>query len=379
VDTLEELRLLSNLETDTEKLLQIVMLGQPELDKTLQVPQLRQLQSRVAYEVYLKPLSCKEVWRYLNFRMQQAGYSGEPVFSKKIACRIQALTQGLPREINFLADKLLMTAFGHGDEKIKTKHFKEAGYSPKGFQKVGFIAVLLIVALFVSVGLYLAGFFQELEKKSEKEVVDSLKVVPKAGVQSEQVEPALQASNEIREKGSDSIATSEPSAEVTSDLEIAKTSQEKFESLRINAQKKHVVKENIRLLRLALALNLSPEQAQPIFEVYQATLPKVIRMFEKAYTVQLMVGPIEALPEVYKRVQKSLPSQLKQELMSIIDLKEERFILLVSYNDGFSKLKALIERLPSEVTLYAPYVMMTDKYQKIFDRTENYLQKAEGI
>lgn len=124
LDTLEEVRLLGNLETGEDKLLQIVLFGQPELDITLSDSRVKPLKDRIACNVTIPPFNAEEVMHYLNYRMRVAGYMGQDLFTLKLARRIQQMTQGLPRSINLLADKLLMVAFSKGDNKLKSQHFK---------------------------------------------------------------------------------------------------------------------------------------------------------------------------------------------------------------------------------------------------------------
>src|SRR5262249_52826604 len=108
---LEELRLLSNLETGTEKILQIVLAGQPELEKALGDPALRQLRQRIALHVRLRPLSPEEVAAYISYRVGFAGASRSDIFTRDAVSRIATVSHGIPRVINVLADACLVTAF----------------------------------------------------------------------------------------------------------------------------------------------------------------------------------------------------------------------------------------------------------------------------
>ncbi len=133
VDTLEEVRLLGNLETQTDKLIQIVLFGQPELDITLSDDRLKPLKDRLANEFYVPLFSNEEVQKYLNYRMRVAGSMYENVFDKTVSTEIQRITKGLPRAINLLGDKLLMSAFSEGDDQVSLKHLRLLGYSTIGF------------------------------------------------------------------------------------------------------------------------------------------------------------------------------------------------------------------------------------------------------
>jgi len=124
--TLEEIRLLSNLETGSHKLLQIVLFGQPELDEILRQPQIRQLRERITYSFSLKPLNTQEIKEYLMFRMRAAGYHGPDLFSPSVLHMIAKASEGLTRRVNLLADKALLAAFADNTHTIKPKHIKEA-------------------------------------------------------------------------------------------------------------------------------------------------------------------------------------------------------------------------------------------------------------
>lgn len=110
-ETLEQVRLLSNLESNQHKLLQIVLFGQPELDELLDKSSMRQLKDRITHSFRMRPLSEQEVGKYLSFRMRAAGYRGPDVFSPKAISMISKAASGLTRRVNILADKALLAAF----------------------------------------------------------------------------------------------------------------------------------------------------------------------------------------------------------------------------------------------------------------------------
>jgi len=120
VDTLEEIRLLSNLESNRHKLLQLVLFGQPELNDTLARPDMRQLRERITHNFSLAPLTLVDIGAYLDFRMRAAGYHGPEVFSAEAVKRIAQSSHGLTRRINILADKALLAAFAAGTHQIGT-------------------------------------------------------------------------------------------------------------------------------------------------------------------------------------------------------------------------------------------------------------------
>ena len=124
--TLEEIRLLSNLETGTRKLLQIVLFGQPELDEHLAAPNMRQLKERITHSFALDPLPPRDVKDYVNFRMRAAGYRGPDLFGAEVLRVISEASEGLTRRINIYADKTLLAAFAAGTHSLTADHARAA-------------------------------------------------------------------------------------------------------------------------------------------------------------------------------------------------------------------------------------------------------------
>jgi type II secretory pathway predicted ATPase ExeA len=125
-DTLEQVRLLSNLESNRHKLLQIVLFGQPELDASLAKPSLRQLRDRVTHAFRMRPLSLAEVQKYVSFRMRAAGYRGPEVFGSRAGALIARAASGLTRRVNILADKALLAAFTENSHAVAAGHVRAA-------------------------------------------------------------------------------------------------------------------------------------------------------------------------------------------------------------------------------------------------------------
>ena len=124
--TLEEIRLLSNLETDKDKLLQIALFGQPELDAHLALPNMRQLKERITHSFALGPLPPRDIGEYVNFRLRAAGYHGPDLFGPEALRIIGEASEGLTRRINIYADKTLLAAFAAGTHTIKADHARAA-------------------------------------------------------------------------------------------------------------------------------------------------------------------------------------------------------------------------------------------------------------
>jgi general secretion pathway protein A len=110
-EVLEEIRLLTNLETSTEKLLQIVLTGQPELEEKLKLPQLRQLRQRITLRCRTSALSLEETFGYIAERLRIAGANGEPIFSKEAIQTVHMYSRGIPRVVNLLCEHSMINAY----------------------------------------------------------------------------------------------------------------------------------------------------------------------------------------------------------------------------------------------------------------------------
>jgi len=117
-EALEHVRLLSNLETNTQKLLQIILIGQPELKAKLQAEELRQLRQRVLVYYELKPLPLDEVSRYIQHRLTLAGGNGRPTFTDRAVRSIFNVSGGIPRIINNVCDKAILSAFIRSRDQV---------------------------------------------------------------------------------------------------------------------------------------------------------------------------------------------------------------------------------------------------------------------
>lgn len=125
-DTLEALRLLSNLETESEKLLQIVLFAQPELDAKLEQYRFRPLQQRIGFGYRLQALHPSEVAAYLHHRLEMAGYADGRLLTRGAQSLVCKASQGVPRVINILCHKALLVAYGRGETRVKTHAIKSA-------------------------------------------------------------------------------------------------------------------------------------------------------------------------------------------------------------------------------------------------------------
>jgi len=155
VDTLENLRMLSNLETASEKLIQIVFSAQPEFEKTLNLEELKQLKQRIAVKAVISPLTLEEGLTYIQHRLKRATDTTTVIFTKSALKEIVRKASGIPRLINVLCDNSLITAFGYGKKKIGMSVVKEI-IRDFGISKPFYLKwhIYLIAGILLTVGLF---------------------------------------------------------------------------------------------------------------------------------------------------------------------------------------------------------------------------------
>lgn len=167
--TLEEIRLLSNLETNYDKLLQIVLFGQPELDENLNEINIRQLRERITHSFHLVPLESKEIGEYILFRLRAAGYFGPHLFTPAAIKKLANAAQGLVRRVNILADKALLAAYSENVYQVTPRHV-QAAISDSEFglerQSVWGKKVLLAVGI-LALGLIMGYLASQWLQKSK--------------------------------------------------------------------------------------------------------------------------------------------------------------------------------------------------------------------
>ncbi|NRR31877.1 AAA family ATPase [Oxalobacteraceae bacterium] len=140
LESLEALRLLTNLETEKRKLLQIVLFGQPELNRHLAADSIRQLAQRITFHYHLGPLTRDDIEYYLAHRLRVAGYAGSRLFTRGAVAKLYSSSGGIPRLVNILANKALMLCFGEGKRQVSRRHLALAArdtISTKGLRWPG--------------------------------------------------------------------------------------------------------------------------------------------------------------------------------------------------------------------------------------------------
>ncbi len=154
VESLEALRLLTNLETEKRKLLQVVLFGQPELDSKLAMNSVRQLRQRIAFQYKLGALRRDEIDYYVAHRMRAAGYRGGHLFTKGALASLHRATGGIPRLVNIIAHKALLLGYGAGDQEIGARYVRIAAHDTPAARHTRWwwpAAAMLLVSVF-SVG-----------------------------------------------------------------------------------------------------------------------------------------------------------------------------------------------------------------------------------
>lgn len=166
-ELLEEIRLLSNLETSKSKLIQIILIGQPELDRTLSRPEFRQLRQRINLRYYLPPLSEKETREYIEKRLRIAGAKESP-FTDKAIKEIYMWSGGIPRLINILCDNALLNGFALDQKKVDERSVKEVAKDLKLGKKSRRVWIRLLsgiaiaVCILIFIHLYKSGYLLPL-------------------------------------------------------------------------------------------------------------------------------------------------------------------------------------------------------------------------
>ncbi|MBI5184493.1 MAG: AAA family ATPase [Nitrospinae bacterium] len=183
IKTLEQLRLLSNLETETEKLLQIVLVGQPELLNTLKTHGLRQLEQRITVRWSLSPLDLEETQSYIHHRLKVAhGWGGKVDFTSGAVRQIYKASKGVPRMINVFSDRALLVAYTLGRKSVNRKivslaisnYYQDAHTLPKPFPRAAGMVITLILSLFFT--LYMGPWgFDYLKSSDMDRFVSKLK------------------------------------------------------------------------------------------------------------------------------------------------------------------------------------------------------------
>jgi general secretion pathway protein A len=226
VETLENLRMLSNLETTRDKLLQIFLIGQPELKAKLNRPELRQLNQRLAIRSFLETLDRKETVNYIQHRLSKAGAKDKPIFTRRALKRIYKYSRGNPRLINILCDNALINGFGYGKTQIDAGIVKEVHRDLEGRSRgrrrlawAGATVCLLALGVGLLYSPYGRAFIQDLKALQLSDRINfSSMLQPDSGPSGDRAElngreRAGKSGNVARDRGSGELQARMPELE----------------------------------------------------------------------------------------------------------------------------------------------------------------------
>lgn len=369
-DTLEEVRLLSNLETNTDKLIQIVLFGQPELDVALAKHQLRQLKDRISYSIHVPPLTALEVQSYLNYRMRQASYKDLDFFNAKASKLIHSLSGGLPRSINTIADQLLMAVFGAGDKKLKRKHFKNLSSENLQPTRHRALPYLLVVAILLGLILWVMFRFDQgfttlmTSSGTQQSTLDKVAEYPESetapastvllgGVENADA-PAISVVT-------DAVSTHESRPKKNQQAGVSDDSVDKMVGF-ISSQ-----------------TELDVERAQDLVKRHYAAAGWLNTLAAESYVIQLATFDINDYLKAqafYKRYKI-----LTDSLFVVIDMKSntEKFRIKFLYvgSDSYSQLIQRVNELPDGLKKSQPFITPVHLLHKTIQDTEQSLDNWE--
>jgi type II secretory pathway predicted ATPase ExeA len=360
LETLEELRLLSNMQTDDFKLLQIMLFGQPELDQVLNQPSVRQVRDRIVYHLDLKPLSVEELTEYLEFRMRSVGYRGAGhFFAPDVVQAIYQTTKGFPRAVNKLADQVLMSAFAQQSLKVTLDHvhmpikaasiqFRE--HLPTFIQrfKLSLLSQIIagIIAVFLVILLFLFVFSTKIERKVELFPID--KVAAGASLNTSDSQP-------IVEKGSEMVPSSAPIAVTQPNQPAVNVADASHKEERAEEQ----ITENLPVKPL-----LPVSKRHPLSywsERHQTTLTDVASLIKpEHYAIQLMSDTWRLRDDFIVMVdgfKRKLPENKSFIIDYVLEDGRARVAMLYGvYNSALEAQNALHD-LPEFAMTYSPVVI----------------------
>jgi len=424
LDTLEEIRLLSNLETDENKLLQIILFGQPELDQNLSEQSIRQLRERITHNFELAALTQDEIHNYLNFRMREVGYTGPELINTAVAKKVELHSEGLLRRINIIADKILLSAFAEGTHNLTSKHvtaavndsaFNQAAPRSKSriFWWLGLLAVIaLLFALYQSRTHWMATLALDLPPKQENAVkndnpitdiapqaietyadkaqvdttadadLEPTAVQPVAAVEVIQTEVATQQENVAPVQQDDPVVkpagVAVESAEAVVQEELEVLVQEEGDIAQAEAVNAPVDEDRIlqnaldqaaSTVSLATEIGTAPDLTADYDRWLNAKLQQSRDWLSQAnrnsVSIQVFVRSKSAVRELVYYLRNEWPLDLSETYLYEVST-EDRSIYRVFYSefDSLSRGRNQLEQLPESVKRNSPYLHSVYRMQK---------------
>ncbi|MDJ0778489.1 MAG: AAA family ATPase [Gammaproteobacteria bacterium] len=410
LETLEEVRLLSNLETDEHKLLQIILFGQPELDENLSQQSIRQLRERITHNFALEPLSSDEIHNYLNFRMREVGYTGPELINKGLARKIEQHSAGLLRRINIIADKILLSAFAEGTHNLSVKHVtaavddsafdSEARQRSRGLLWLG----LLLAALALAFGLYqthslwsaqrVSGSVPQadtvlpVEQQDETPLQNS--APPVAGVQlasmqepvtleidavpaaDQAVPPDVPAAIQqaIANDLDEPVLSAEPEVDATvvaapAPTRVALTETATAEPLAVQKAIDQATASDQLADRTGLDLSLELDDNEWLQAKLEQSKAWLSQVDSDKVSIQVLMRSKSAARELVYYLRNEWPLELSKTYLYEVQT-ESRSIYRVFYSefDSLTKGRDQLEKLPESVKINSPYLHSVYRMQK---------------
>jgi len=394
-DTLEEIRLLSNLETSEGKLLQIVLFGQPELDVALSNDKVRQLKSRISYSIFIPPLSSEEVCSYLNYRMRRASYEGLDVFDNYVSKKIHRLSGGIPRAINTIADKLLMSAYSLDDSKVTKKHLSML---PKDILANGatidgklyfllivvFMSVLfgILYLIFISKDVSLPFLDSEMAQVQQDRDNNGTIALRDSELTSVQVMGQKSASSLPLE-----TERKEPIKVFSDVTSVTPANKQTDESIKESLNSDSFVKDGVESSKHPLKSSDEVHfrvngslLSKHLLALHFSTVKWLMQMPEQMYVIQLASPHVSTLEEALSFYgEQGIPME---SIHLLIDLGRSssvnRFRVFYLASASYSTLERIISELPSEIMKSEPYIVTVGGVLKNMIYTQENL-KQHGI
>lgn len=393
-DALEELRLLSNIETDQDKLLQMVLFGQPELDVALDAEKIRQLKSRISYSMFVPSLQDLDVQAYLNYRMRKAGYSGLDVFDLKVSKKIQNITKGLPRNINVVADKVLMSIFGSGDNIAKSKHLKSLPELEAGTQTTPVRSYYLVITilLFIILSLSFLIFSNFIKTPFETVPKSTSLMEDMSAVSMESVAPeggkgpsksdfkSNDNPNKSKTLGTEpgiKVMSRSVQSPVTDSTINDKVNKEQNNTLLMDhLEGTNTAKQVNYQIKNPSAIIGNPQQLQRIMS-YHSKGKAWLESLNEKYIIQLSTAHIRTIDAILRFHQKS---KINSDLIHIVvdySKKNNNYRLKVFYvaSSIFSDLSQEIDNLPTKFKSASPYIVGVQQVVQNLRYTDTKLQE----
>lgn len=403
LDTLEEIRLLSNLETDQNKLLQIILFGQPELDDNLSQQSIRQLRERITHNFNLTPLTHEEIHKYLNFRMREVGYTGPELIDGSLARKIEKHSGGLLRRINIIADKILLCAFSESTHNLTSRHVVAAvndsnfgQESSAKTSKLWWVLLMTVVAALIILYASQTFWIQALIGKSSLNTHEILEIetmiTENEGHSVEPVFSEAQPGKSIVEESVLEVPVSRSEVEVDVDRGLSKeVPDSKDEASVVNQttislvsnnkvsesdkdakmettlqlpEVKKVIENNNKTEPVKVESNLTKDNVQWLNEKLQQSREWLSQANRNSVSIQVLMRRKSAAKQLVDYLRNDWPLDLEHTYLYEVTT-DTKSIYRVFYHefDSLETGQLEINRLPESVKVNVPYLQSVYRMQ----------------